>query len=277
MTWSRAFSSAGSRRGSSIRSLREAPDENYSIAIPPPNVTGALHMGHALNGSIQDVLIRKHRMQGAQHQMDLRTDHAGIATQVKVEQQLAEEGKSKVRPGPRGVHQAGLGMARGVRLDDRPAVQAARLLVRLPGRALHDGRGLRARGGDRVRRSVSQGPWSTATTTWSTGTRARASAISDLEVEQRRVEDKLYSIDLSASSRGPARSRSRRCAPRTMLADTAIAVNPKGRSLHATDRRGPRSSRSSDGGPPDHRRGLRGPRVRDRRAEDHAGPRLERL
>src|SRR5436305_12180808 len=68
---------------------------NYSIAIPPPNVTGALHMGHALNGSIQDVLIRRARMRGRRTKWIFGTDHAGIATQVKVEQQLAEEGKSK--------------------------------------------------------------------------------------------------------------------------------------------------------------------------------------
>lgn len=58
--------------------------ENYSIAIPPPNVTGALHMGHALNGSIQDVLIRYHRMRGTNTEWILGTDHAGIATQTQV-------------------------------------------------------------------------------------------------------------------------------------------------------------------------------------------------
>src|SRR5256714_14180068 len=71
------------------------PEENYSIAIPPPNVTGELHMGHALNGSIQDVLIRLRRMQGRRTKWIFGTDHAGIATQVKVEQQLAEEGTSR--------------------------------------------------------------------------------------------------------------------------------------------------------------------------------------
>ena len=69
--------------------------ENYSIAIPPPNVTGALHMGHALNGSIQDVLIRRQRMRGVRTKWIFGTDHAGIATQVKVEQMLAEEGTSR--------------------------------------------------------------------------------------------------------------------------------------------------------------------------------------
>src|SRR6478672_8843637 len=74
-------------------------ETNYSIAIPPPNVTGALHMGHALNGSIQDVLIRRARMRGRRTKWILGTDHAGIATQVKVEQQLAEEGRTKAELG----------------------------------------------------------------------------------------------------------------------------------------------------------------------------------
>src|SRR5215217_2114997 len=70
-------------------------EENFSIAIPPPNVTGALHMGHALNGSIQDALIRLNRMRGRRTKWIFGTDHAGIATQVKVEQQLLEEGTSR--------------------------------------------------------------------------------------------------------------------------------------------------------------------------------------
>src|SRR5947209_19643322 len=73
--------------------------ENYSIAIPPPNVTGALHMGHALNGSIQDVLIRLRRMQGRRTKWIFGTDHAGIATQVKVEEQLRAEGTTRQQIG----------------------------------------------------------------------------------------------------------------------------------------------------------------------------------
>ncbi|MDQ4049300.1 MAG: class I tRNA ligase family protein, partial [Actinomycetota bacterium] len=70
-------------------------EENFSIAVPPPNVTGALHLGHALNGSIQDVLVRGARMRGRRAKWTYGTDHAGIATQVKVEQALQEEGKTK--------------------------------------------------------------------------------------------------------------------------------------------------------------------------------------
>ncbi|MEI6793425.1 MAG: class I tRNA ligase family protein, partial [Actinomycetes bacterium] len=73
--------------------------ENYSIAIPPPNVTGALHMGHALNGSIQDTLIRFHRMRGQNTEWILGTDHAGIATQTQVEKKLIEEGSSREQLG----------------------------------------------------------------------------------------------------------------------------------------------------------------------------------
>src|SRR4051794_9383088 len=71
------------------------PSETYSIAIPLPNVTGVLHMGHALNGSVQDTLIRYHRMLGRRAKWILGTDHAGIATQTQVERLLAREGTSK--------------------------------------------------------------------------------------------------------------------------------------------------------------------------------------
>ena len=67
----------------------------YSIVIPPPNVTGNLHMGHALNGTIQDVLIRWHRMHGFNACWLVGTDHAGIATQNVVEKQLRNEGLTK--------------------------------------------------------------------------------------------------------------------------------------------------------------------------------------
>src|SRR5919109_2746166 len=69
--------------------------ENYSIAIPLPNVTGALHMGHALNGSVQDTLIRLARMRGKRTKWIFGTDHAGIATQTQVERQLRAEGTSR--------------------------------------------------------------------------------------------------------------------------------------------------------------------------------------
>ena len=63
----------------------------YTIVIPPPNVTGSLHMGHALNNTLQDILIRFRRMQGRDALWQPGTDHAGIATQMVVERQMAEE------------------------------------------------------------------------------------------------------------------------------------------------------------------------------------------
>lgn len=67
----------------------------FTIVIPPPNVTGALHMGHALDNTIQDVLIRYHRMKGDPTLWLPGTDHAGIATQARVEAELAKEGLSR--------------------------------------------------------------------------------------------------------------------------------------------------------------------------------------
>ena len=68
---------------------------SYTIMIPPPNVTGVLHMGHAFNNTLQDILIRWKRMQGYKTLWQPGTDHAGIATQMVVERQLAEEGKKR--------------------------------------------------------------------------------------------------------------------------------------------------------------------------------------
>jgi len=68
---------------------------SYSIVIPPPNVTGSLHIGHAFNNTLQDVVIRKKRMQGFSVLWLPGTDHAGIATQNVVERELAKEGKTR--------------------------------------------------------------------------------------------------------------------------------------------------------------------------------------
>src|SRR6478735_1607411 len=67
----------------------------YTIVIPPPNVTGVLHMGHMLNNTIQDVLIRKARMEGKNACWVPGTDHASIATEAKVVQMLREQGIKK--------------------------------------------------------------------------------------------------------------------------------------------------------------------------------------
>ncbi len=92
--WERPIFEAWMAGGYFLRSQGFGPhaDEGYTIVIPPPNVTGVLHMGHALNDSIQDTCIRRARMQGYQTRWVLGTDHAGIATQTKVDKHLAEQG-----------------------------------------------------------------------------------------------------------------------------------------------------------------------------------------
>ena len=77
--------------------FRSVPDERepYTIVIPPPNVTGVLHMGHMLNNTIQDILVRRARMQGKNACWVPGTDHASIATEAKVVAKLASEGINK--------------------------------------------------------------------------------------------------------------------------------------------------------------------------------------
>ena len=89
--WQRTWEEEGLyRAGAGARG-----DDTFVIALPPPNVTGALHMGHALNGAIQDVLIRWHRMRGFDTLWQPGYDHAGISTQNVVEKQLVREGTSR--------------------------------------------------------------------------------------------------------------------------------------------------------------------------------------
>jgi valyl-tRNA synthetase len=76
---------------------REGTGAPFTIVIPPPNVTGSLHMGHALNNTLQDVLVRWRRMQGRDVLWQPGTDHAGIATQMVVERQLAQDGRNMDR------------------------------------------------------------------------------------------------------------------------------------------------------------------------------------
>jgi valyl-tRNA synthetase len=201
----------------------EAKD-NYSIAIPPPNVTGALHMGHALNGSIQDTLIRLHRMRGVRTRWILGTDHAGIGTQAVVEKELAAQGTSRLELGReefvRRVWEwreeygsqiieqfKRLGASADYAderftMDDAYARAVAHVFVEL------HRRGLLYRDNYMVN--------------WDPGLR---SAISDLEVEQRRVTDTLYSIEYPLAD-GTGAVTVATVRPETMLADTAVAVHP---------------------------------------------------
>src|SRR5437763_9741704 len=74
----------------------------YTIMMPPPNVTGSLHIGHALTFTLQDVLIRYHRMRGEDALWQPGTDHAGIATQMVVERQLAQQKTTRQQLGREG-------------------------------------------------------------------------------------------------------------------------------------------------------------------------------
>lgn len=87
----------------------------YTIVIPPPNVTGSLHLGHAFQHTLMDALTRRKRMQGFESLWLPGMDHAGIATQNKVEQQLRRGGPGPAGHRARGVRRAGLAVERGVR------------------------------------------------------------------------------------------------------------------------------------------------------------------
>jgi len=201
-----------------------SPEENYSIAVPPPNVTGVLHMGHALNGSVQDTLIRYHRMQGMRTKWILGTDHAGIATQKQVEKALEAEGTSREELGREAFVERvwqwredyggqiieqfkRLGATldyddERFTLDDRYAHAVLEVFV-----ALYR-KGLIYRDHYLVN--------------WDPGTR---SAISDLEVEDREETDTLFHIAYPLED-GSGEVVVATVRPETMLADTAVAVNP---------------------------------------------------
>ena len=201
----------------------EASD-NYSIAVPPPNVTGSLHMGHALNASIQDICIRVARMRGKRTKWIYGTDHAGIGTQRVVERALQEEGTSREELGPerfvervwewRRLHGstitnqfrrlgASLDYAdERFTMDDDYVRAVMRVFVRLYEKGL-------------IHRDYYMVNWDPGLGT----------AISDLEVEQREVEDTLYLIDYPLES-GSGALTVATVRPETMLADTAVAVNP---------------------------------------------------
>src|SRR5207247_4765189 len=79
------------RRGY-FRATANSGREPFCIVLPPPNITGRLHVGHALNHSLPDIVIRRKRMQGYETLFLPGTDHAGIATQVVVQRELTQEG-----------------------------------------------------------------------------------------------------------------------------------------------------------------------------------------
>ncbi len=91
----RGYGQAGSRGTGQPSADAAAKGENFSIQLPPPNVTGTLHMGHAFNQTIMDSLTRYHRMKGFNTAWIPGTDHAGIATQIVVERQLQDKGQTR--------------------------------------------------------------------------------------------------------------------------------------------------------------------------------------
>ncbi len=199
--------------------------EPFSIVIPPPNVTGSLHIGHALNNTLQDVLIRFERMRGKAALWLPGTDHAGIATQMVVERQLAEAGNQsrrdmgredfvakvwewKAKSGGTIVNQlkrlgASCDWSRErFTLDEGLSAAVRKVFVKLHKEKLIY----------RDKRLVNWDPHF-------------QTAISDLEVEQREVDGHYwhfaYPLEDGSGEIVVATTR-----PETMLADTAVAVHP---------------------------------------------------
>jgi valyl-tRNA synthetase len=199
--------------------------KKFSIVIPPPNVTGSLHMGHALNNSIQDLLIRYHRMNNFETLWQPGTDHAGIATQALVEKKLSSEKKDKNELGREKfiekvwewkkeygdiiINQLKkLGCScdwsrNAFTMDENLSKSVIKVFVELHKKKL-------------IYKAEKLVNWDTVLKT----------AISDLEVDQREVNSKIYYIQYPIDGTKDfiqiATTR-----PETMLGDTAIAVNPK--------------------------------------------------
>jgi valyl-tRNA synthetase len=203
----------------------DAPGESFVIALPPPNVTGELHMGHALNASIQDALVRWHRMRGFNVLWQPGYDHAGIATQNQVEKALAKEGMSRHDLGREAFlertwewleHYGGVIMSQlrrlGASLDYRRErmtmdEEYSRAVLR---HFVH----LYRRGW--LYRDNRIGNWCPGC----------ASAISDLEVEHKETEDTLTWIRYPLAD-GSGHITIATVRPPTMLADVGIAVHPE--------------------------------------------------
>jgi len=199
--------------------------KHFSIVIPPPNVTGNLHMGHALNNSLQDLLIRFYRMNGYETLWQPGTDHAGIATQAVVEKKLIEKGikkselgrnkfidevwKWKKESGDQILNQlkklgCSCDWSRNRFTMDKDLSEAViKTFVELYNEKI-------------IYKDTKLVNWDIKLET----------AISDLEVEQREVQSNLYYIKYKIEGENSyltiATTR-----PETMLGDTAIAVNPK--------------------------------------------------
>ena len=201
----------------------------YCIMIPPPNVTGTLHMGHAFQDTIMDTLIRYHRMRGRDTLWQMGTDHAGIATQVVVERQLESEGRDRRELGREAfvervwdwTRESGGTIRRQLRrlgasvdweterftLDEGLSEAVLETFVRL-----YD-KGLIYRG----RRLVNWDP-------------VLRTAVSDLEVKSEEEDGHLWHIHYPLCNPipgGPERVTVATTRPETMLGDVAVAVHPE--------------------------------------------------
>jgi valyl-tRNA synthetase len=199
-------------------------DESFVICVPPPNVTGELHMGHALNGSIQDVLVRWHRMRGFDTLWQPGYDHAGISTQNVIEKQLVAEGTSRQEVGRDAF------LERTWRWLDETGKTIMGQYRRL-GASLDYAR----------ERFTMDDAYVEAVMTffvrlWEAGWIYRANrivnwcphhqtAISDLEVEHVELDDTLYTIRYPFAD-GDGGISIATVRPATILADVAVAVHP---------------------------------------------------
>jgi len=198
--------------------------EPFVICIPPPNVTGELHMGHALNASIQDVLIRWHRMRGFNAVWQPGYDHAGIATQNVIEKELAKEGLTR--------HDLGR-----EKFLERTWAWLEKYGGAIMGQLRRLGASLDYR---RERMTLDEG-YVRAVLRWFVHLHERgflyranrivnwcprcASAISDLEVNHEETDDTLYYVRYPLAD-GSGHITIATVRPPTMLADVAVAVHP---------------------------------------------------
>ncbi|MGN7359876.1 valine--tRNA ligase [Paenibacillus sp. SAF-054] len=197
----------------------------YTIVIPPPNVTGMLHIGHALDFTLQDILIRTKRMQGYDALWLPGSDHAGIATQTKVEQKLREEGVTRYDLGREKflekvwewkdkyadtIHEqwAKMGFSLDYSRERFTLDEGLSKAVREVFVKLHD-KGLIYRG----KRIINWDP-------------AARTALSDIEVEYKEVQGHLYHLSYPLKD-GSGHITVATTRPETMLGDSAVAVHPK--------------------------------------------------
>ena len=207
--------------------FRVAPGsgEPYCLMIPPPNVTGKLHMGHALQSTLQDLLVRWRRMQGRAALWLPGTDHAGIATQLMVERELAAEGTSRIEIGRERF------LERMWRWKERYHGNIRRQLDLMGASCdwsrerftLDEGLSRAVREAFvRLHREgrIYRGEY---IVNWSTGL---DTAISDLEVEMREVPDKLWHVAYAVEG-GDEKVVVATTRPETLLGDTGLAFHPE--------------------------------------------------